>query len=190
MLDAVSTAYDLLAGKVVGPWARDAAGLLGEVEGRRVLDLCTGTGLMARELVRRKALVTGVDRSRRMLERARKQCPQAEFLLMDVRDMHFPAAFEAASISLGLHALPPPGAVTVLKRLQAFCPGPLLVLDWAHRPAHWLSRWLLELAERAEGSYYREYMAWGAERIFADAGWRVKELQQLHRLVNAWLLEW
>lgn len=190
MLDALAPGYDLIVGRVVGPWVRKAAGLLGEVEGRRILDLCTGTGIMARELVRRKALVTGVDRSRQMLERARRTCPQAGFLLMDVRDLQFPAAFDAATISMGLHQLPPPEAVTVLQNLQAYCSGPLLALDWARRPAGGICRRLLELVEQAEGSCYREYMAWGPERIFAAAGWRVTERQGLGRLVDAWLLQW
>lgn len=190
ILESLAPCYDLTVDRVVGPWAPRASGLLGELEGQRVLDLCTGTGLMARELVRRKALVTGIDRSRRMLERARKACPQAEFFLMDMGKLWFPAPFDAATLSMGLHALPPAEAVTALRNLQAYCLGPLLILDWARSPSCRLLRRLLELAERAEGSCYREYMTWGPERMFAASGWRIEEQQELDGLVTSWRLEW
>jgi SAM-dependent methyltransferase len=45
--------------------------LLGDVDGQRVLDLACGHGLMARHAARRGASVTGIDISRRLLDRAR-----------------------------------------------------------------------------------------------------------------------
>jgi demethylmenaquinone methyltransferase/2-methoxy-6-polyprenyl-1,4-benzoquinol methylase len=42
-------------------------------DGGRVLDVATGTGLVAAELVRRGDTVTGVDQSAQMLERARQR---------------------------------------------------------------------------------------------------------------------
>lgn len=48
-------------------------GLLGEVRGRRVLDVGTGTGRAALALARRGAQVTGIDASPQMLARARER---------------------------------------------------------------------------------------------------------------------
>lgn len=47
--------------------------LAGDVSGQRVLDVACGQGLATRELARRGAIVTGVDVSRRLLERARQR---------------------------------------------------------------------------------------------------------------------
>jgi SAM-dependent methyltransferase len=51
----------------------------------RVLDLCCGTGRIARELVARGYAVTGVDGSEAMLRIAREQAPQASFVHADAR---------------------------------------------------------------------------------------------------------
>lgn len=50
---------------------------LGDVSGRRVLDMATGTGRAALALARRGAIVTGVDASREMLSVARARAAEA-----------------------------------------------------------------------------------------------------------------
>ena len=50
---------------------------LGDVTGRRILDMATGTGRAALALARRGALVTGVDASAEMLAIARKRASEA-----------------------------------------------------------------------------------------------------------------
>ncbi|MEW6524330.1 MAG: methyltransferase domain-containing protein [Bacillota bacterium] len=189
MFDAIAPFYDLAVERTVGRWVHQAADLLDNVSGWQVVDLCTGTGIMARELVRRGARVTGVDISRSMLARARKKCPGAVFQVMDIMEMRFPGPFDAATISMALHGLPPAGAARVLWQLQDWCRGPLLALDWARRPESRLGRWLLELVETGEGSHYQEYMKWGPERLFAEGGWKVTRKKELGTLVDAWLLE-
>lgn len=51
----------------------------------RILDLCCGTGQMARALRDRGFRVTGVDASDEMLRYARRNAPDAEFLCTDAR---------------------------------------------------------------------------------------------------------
>jgi SAM-dependent methyltransferase len=60
--------------------------LLGDVTGRKVLDVACGPGLYASELVARGAEVIGVDQSPRMVELARERVPDGEFRLHDIRD--------------------------------------------------------------------------------------------------------
>lgn len=52
--------------------------LLGDVHGRRVLDLGCGEGGYSRELARRGAKVTGVDGSARLIEVAHERAGSAE----------------------------------------------------------------------------------------------------------------
>jgi SAM-dependent methyltransferase len=64
--------------------------------GARLLDLCCGTGTLARSLLDRGYTVTGIDASAGMLRHAAAQAPEAEFLVADARQFHLPAMFDAA----------------------------------------------------------------------------------------------
>jgi SAM-dependent methyltransferase len=61
----------------------------------RILDLCCGTGQMARELSGRGFAVTGLDGSSEMLKFARKNAPEAKFILDDARTFKLSAKFDA-----------------------------------------------------------------------------------------------
>ncbi len=73
---------------------------LAGVTGGSVLDLCCGPGRHAVEFARRGFTVTGVDRSRFLLERARESGDAAgtkvEWVLDDMREFQRPAAFDLA----------------------------------------------------------------------------------------------
>lgn len=58
------------------------------------LDLCCGPGRHVHALVRRGFRVTGVDRTRRYLDRARALVPDAELVEADMRDFRREAAFD------------------------------------------------------------------------------------------------
>ena len=55
----------------------------------KVLDLCTGHGVVAAELVARDANVTGLDFSEPMVELARSAVPKARFVKGDAMAMGF-----------------------------------------------------------------------------------------------------
>ena len=79
---------------------RVLAQFLGDVSGRRILDMATGTGRAALALARRGAIVTGVDASREMLAVARARAADAglsiEFVEGDAHALTFPdRAFDA-----------------------------------------------------------------------------------------------
>ena len=61
--------------------------------GAHVLDLCCGTGQLARALTARGYSVTGLDGSEAMLRFARENTPAAEFILADARDFSLPSAY-------------------------------------------------------------------------------------------------
>jgi SAM-dependent methyltransferase len=64
-------------------------------QGARVLDLCCGSGHVTKELVARGYKVTGVDASARLLEHARRDLPNVDFRLQDVRNLRLNRHFDA-----------------------------------------------------------------------------------------------
>lgn len=80
---------------------RVLAEFLGDVSGRHVLDMATGTGRAALALAKRGAIVTGVDASQEMLSVARRRAADAklsiEFVAGDAHALAFPdRAFDAS----------------------------------------------------------------------------------------------
>jgi len=63
--------------------------------GGAVLDLCCGTGQLAAELSRRGYRTTGLDGSERMIEIARKNAPDVEFIVQDARNIDLSGRFSA-----------------------------------------------------------------------------------------------
>ena len=75
----------------------------------KVLDLCTGHGVVAAELVERKAEVTGLDFSEAMVELARSAVPKAQFVRGDAMAMDFAdQSFDAVTIGFGVPHFPDP----------------------------------------------------------------------------------
>lgn len=61
----------------------------------QLLDLCCGTGHLVQRLIERGYKVMGVDGSEQMLNYARKNSPEADFLLADARYFELPPVFDA-----------------------------------------------------------------------------------------------
>ena len=64
--------------------------------GSTILDLCCGTGNLARALTERGFSVIGIDGSRQMIRLARENAPDAKFLVADARRFRPPGACDAA----------------------------------------------------------------------------------------------
>ena len=83
---------------------RVLAEFLGDVSGRRVLDMATGTGRAALALAKRGAVVTGVDASREMLKVAAARAADArlsiEFVLGDAHALTFPDRWFQSTVCL------------------------------------------------------------------------------------------
>jgi len=60
-----------------------------------VLDLCCGTGQLAKVLIEKGYSVTGIDGSEEMLRYAKENAPDAEFIPKDARNFHLPAVYNA-----------------------------------------------------------------------------------------------
>lgn len=80
--DALARVYDdWTADNDYGRWARHIVDVASLTEGSSVLDLCCGTGRLTRLLHDAGMVVTGVDVSRPMLDRAARALPEETVLL-------------------------------------------------------------------------------------------------------------
>ncbi|HEX6040189.1 class I SAM-dependent methyltransferase [Longimicrobium sp.] len=105
MVTTNPAAYDDFAWIYDRHWGRDAAWMLdaiaplvlrGVPAPARVLDLCCGTGQMARALHDRGYDVTGVDGSAEMVRYARRNAPGCTFVVADARDFAVPGPYDLA----------------------------------------------------------------------------------------------
>lgn len=148
MFDQVAARYDarnrLFSADRDRAWRRRAARRAELRLGQTALDLCTGTGKLAHELlpyVGPSGRVIGVDFSPAMLELARRREPHIEFRLGDVTRLSEPdASADAITIAFGLRNLVDREAA--LREIHRVLRpgGRLVILEFAPPPRGWLMR--------------------------------------------------
>lgn len=145
MFDQIAEGYDarnrLFSLDRDGAWRRRAARLANLHPGQTALDLCTGTGKLAHELVpfvRPGGRVIGIDFSTGMLDLARKLEPEVEFRVGDATSLSDPeGSADAITIGFGLRNLVDrDGALREMFRLLR--PGGRLVILELPPPPHGL----------------------------------------------------
>jgi demethylmenaquinone methyltransferase / 2-methoxy-6-polyprenyl-1,4-benzoquinol methylase len=146
-------------------WRRLLVSRIDAGPGERVLDVATGTGLVARELVRRKGCaVVGVDQSREMLAEARRRSDgQIEFIEATADDLPFAdGEFHALTFTYLLRYVNDPAA-TLRELARVVRPGgTIAALEFGLPQGPWRLVWelhvrgVLPAAGRAVGSGWRE----------------------------------
>ncbi len=116
----------------------------------RVLDACAGTGLLARDLLRRGATVTAADASSGMLAVARERlagAPGSERARLVAADLSSAAAvaalggpFDAITLGFGLRYVVDPAALLALLRSRLAENGRLVVVEAVRPPRDALGR--------------------------------------------------
>ena len=109
MFDRIAPVYDAMNRAMTAGldrrWRRATARAVVH-PGDRVVDVCCGTGDLALAAAQAGGLVTGVDFSERMLERARAKAPELDWVRGDALDLPFAdATFEAATVGFGVRNL-------------------------------------------------------------------------------------
>jgi demethylmenaquinone methyltransferase/2-methoxy-6-polyprenyl-1,4-benzoquinol methylase len=105
MFDRIAPVYDAMNRVMTAGLDRRWRELAAEVvlPGDRVLDACCGTGDLALAARRRGGVVTGLDFSPVMLERARRKGPDLEWVQGDLLALPFAeGSFEAATVGFGV----------------------------------------------------------------------------------------
>ncbi len=152
----------------------DALVRVGDLRGRRVLDVGCGTGRLAAALAERAgAKVWGLDSSPEMLERARAQVPPGVGLKLG-RAEAIPFRdgwFERAVARVSVHVWERPAAFAEVRRVLA--PGgrfTIATFDPAHFSGFWLSRIFPQL-ERIDRARFPDEADLRAElKDFASVG--------------------
>ncbi len=115
--------------------------LLGNVDGKRVLDAACGPGLYAQELVRRGASVVGFDQSPKMIDFCRARVPTGDFHVHDLADpldWLSDASFDLVLLALAIEYVD--DRVSALSELRrVLSPRGALVMSRQHPTADWLS---------------------------------------------------
>jgi SAM-dependent methyltransferase len=122
----------------------------GLATGARVLDVGSGTGLVAAELTARGCTVVGVDVSEPMLDRARQRVPSAVFTLARAEALPFAAnAFDAATSAQAFHWFDRAAALAELRRVVR--PGGVVAIWWKTLMRGDTVRYLRDRAAAAAG---------------------------------------
>jgi len=137
----IAPLYDFLDGPFERWRYRELRPILFEGLSGNILDAGIGTGRNC-AYYPREAVVTGIDFSPAMLERARERCPQlaasGRLRVMDVTALEFPAAsFDAAVSSFLFCVLPDSQQVPALRELtRVVRPGGVIrLLEYVRPPA-------------------------------------------------------
>jgi SAM-dependent methyltransferase len=176
--------------------------LAGLREGGTVLDLCCGPGRFAVPLARRGFAVTGVDRSRFLLGKARafamEQGVEVEWVESDMRSFVRPGAFDAVLnlfTSFGYFEREEEDLEVLARVFESLRPGGRLVMDLSSK--EWVARVFqpLHAEEVGDGSVLveRHRIADGWSRIENEwmlvHGDRVDRFSFSHRLYSGRELE-
>lgn len=143
-IDPLDTAFSL---GLCHLWRRRLVSDIGK--GEKVLDLCTGTGEVAKLLIRKigsEGSLTCLDFCEDMLAIAKKKLnplPQnMTFVVSDVRDMDFPGnTFDAVTVAFGMRNVPDTG-IALKRILGVLRPGGRFFCLELTKPGR---RWLLPL---------------------------------------------
>lgn len=132
-------------------WRALFARHLGAANGRRLLDLASGTGEVARLCRSMGFTVTGLDWSEPMLERARAKLPDVTFLQADAERTMLPDGSVDVIVTRHLvwTLVDPPAAFAEWRRVLA-PGGQLVIVDGDFVTRGWLSRLLGALAQTGQ----------------------------------------
>ena len=149
-----------------------------------VLDLATGTGLLAGAFSERGHPVTGLDFADKLLRRARRRFPRVDFRSFDLlhRDRIEARAYDVVSMGYLLHGLSPDFRRFVLRQSARIARAHVLVFDYGRDGG-----WFVRLIEWIEGPNYPLFIAEDREQAFRRAGLELERVEQVSELGSYWL---
>ena len=143
--------------KIIQPCAEDT-----------LLDICTGTGEIARRCALKNARVTGLDITRAMLQKAHRRCAglSAHFIQSDARQV--PCSdhrFDVVVLSMALHDMPRKVSEEVVREAIRVGRKRLVILDYELPANRFWHRIVLELLMLYETVYLRQFSLVGVRGI-------------------------
>ncbi|HUU05091.1 MAG TPA: class I SAM-dependent methyltransferase [Patescibacteria group bacterium] len=149
-----------------------------------VLDVATGSGILAAAFARRGHPTAGLDFSERLLKRARKRFPEIDFRTFDLVDLPDIPSKSYGIVSSGylLHGLSVGFREAILKNISRIAGRYVVVFDYCCAGG-----WLVRLIEQIEGPNYLQFIATPREVEFAGAGLRIEQSFRISSFGDAWL---
>ncbi len=150
-----------------------------------VLDLASGTGILAGAFSERGHTVTGFDFAKRLQNRAKKRFPQVRFELFDLMNLNtLPEnSYDLVTMGYFLHGVHPDFRLQVLREARRISRNNVVVFDYCC-PGNWFVR----LIEWIEGPYYPNFVNGNREQDFLAAGLAIQKEINLSDYGSVWLL--
>ncbi len=155
-----------------------------------VLDVATGTGAVARELIRQKGCtVVGVDQSPEMLAEARRRLPAVRFVEASADALPFPdKSFDALTFTYLMRYVPDPQS-TLRELVRVVRPGgSIAALEFAVPRGVWRAPW--ELYVRGVLPLTGRVLAHGWAEVGEFLGRSIRDFYERwpeDRLLEAWV---
>ncbi len=149
-----------------------------------VLDLATGTGMLAGAFAERGHIVTGLDFAERLLNRARKRFPQVNFRpydLLYLGDIEV-RSYDVVCMGYLLHGLSPEFRRHVIQQSSRIARQHVLVFDYCCE-----GNWYVRLIERIEGPHYPGFLAEDRHEAFNRASLKVDHEERISDFGGYWL---
>jgi SAM-dependent methyltransferase len=133
--NAVSEGYEKIVGPLTAQSAEATLDAAGVTPGCKVLDVCTGHGVLALAASKRAAKVCAVDIAEAMIAAARRNAPAAECLQSDAQDLPYADnTFDAVICGYGISHIPEANrALAEMRRVLR--PGGRVAISVWERPS-------------------------------------------------------
>lgn len=149
-----------------------------------VLDLATGTGILAGAFAERGHRATGYDFAERMLKRAGRKFPAVEFRYFDLFELEqVPArSYDIVTMGYFLHGVHPQFRQLVLSHAARIAKKYVLIFDYCCR-----GNWLVRFIEWIEGPHYNQFIETVRNEEFGAAGLSIEKEINLSEYGSVWL---
>jgi SAM-dependent methyltransferase len=166
------------------PRYEDALEKLKLPAGLTVLDVATGSGILAAAFSRRGHTVCGLDFSPRLLGRARKRFKEINFKIFDLVNLPEIPANSYGIVSTGylLHGLSQEFRENILKNIARIAAEYVVIFDYCCDGG-----WSVRLIEWIEGPNYPEFISTPREQEFRKNSLEIEKSFQTSGFGNVWL---
>ena len=166
------------------PQYRDVLARLSLPPELSVLDLATGTGLLAGAFAERGHAVAGLDFADKLLNRARRRFPTVDFRNLDLRhlDRIESGAYDLVSMGYFLHGLSPKFRLFIVQETARIARTNVLIFDYGCDGG-----WFIRFIEWVEGPNYPLFISEDREREFGKAGLRIDREGRVSNFGSYWL---
>lgn len=183
--NSISIIYPFIERNLAPSYAR-ALALLNFDPELNVLDLATGTGILAGTFSHRGHQVEGLDFAEKLLRRARRQFPEVSFQSFDLVDLHKIPENSHAIVCMGflLHGLDAEFRLEILSQAARIATDRVVVFDYGRE-----GNFVVRFIEWVEGPHYPGFLEASREDEFGRAGLEVLEEFEFSEYGTVWVCE-